>query len=111
MTTQRRIHPAVLDAASDLRKGKMNRREFLRFATLLGATATTAYALAGCAAPSDATSPASGWAGSAFSSGGAGEAAVRVEREGRTSALARARFRSPPAARWEPRPPAQARRC
>lgn len=51
MTTQRRIHPAVLDAASDLRKGKMNRREFLRFATLLGASATTAYALAGCAAP------------------------------------------------------------
>ncbi|MFZ4662576.1 MAG: hypothetical protein ACOYNY_36545, partial [Caldilineaceae bacterium] len=54
MTTQRRIHPAVLDAASDLRKGKMNRREFLRFATLLGATATTAYALAGCAAPAAA---------------------------------------------------------
>lgn len=54
MTTQRRIHPAVLDAASDLRKGKMNRREFLRFATLLGASATTAYALAGCAAPAAA---------------------------------------------------------
>ncbi|MEZ4727917.1 MAG: hypothetical protein R3E79_12380 [Caldilineaceae bacterium] len=48
MTTQRRIHPAVLDAASDLRKGRMNRREFLRFATLLGASIPAAYALAGC---------------------------------------------------------------
>lgn len=54
MTTQRRIHPAVLDAASDLRKGKMNRREFLRFATLLGASIPAAYALAGCAAPAGA---------------------------------------------------------
>lgn len=58
MTTQRRIHPAVLDATSDLRNGKMNRREFLRFATLLGASVTTAYALAGCAAP--AAAPATG---------------------------------------------------
>lgn len=49
MTTQRRIHPAILDAASDLKKGKMNRRSFLRFATLLGASVPVAYALAGCA--------------------------------------------------------------
>ncbi len=49
MTTPRRIHPAVLDAASDLRKGKIDRRGFLRFATLLGASVPVAYALAGCA--------------------------------------------------------------
>lgn len=49
MKTQRRIHPAVLDAASDMRKGKMSRRGFLRFATLLGASVPVAYALAGCA--------------------------------------------------------------
>jgi peptide/nickel transport system substrate-binding protein len=55
MTTQRRIHPAVLDAASDLRKGKLNRREFLRFATLLGASVPVAYALAGCATPAPTT--------------------------------------------------------
>ena len=36
MTQSQRIHPAVLDAASALRQGKVNRREFLRFATLLG---------------------------------------------------------------------------
>ena len=34
MSKPRRIHPAVLDAANDHRKGKMNRRDFLRFATL-----------------------------------------------------------------------------
>jgi peptide/nickel transport system substrate-binding protein len=48
MTTTRKIHPAALDAASDLRKGKINRRDFLRFATLLGVAAPTAYALAAC---------------------------------------------------------------
>jgi len=50
MSKQRRIHPAALDAASDLRKGKMDRRSFLRFATLLGVSVPTAYALAGCTA-------------------------------------------------------------
>ncbi len=62
MTTQRRIHPAVLDAASDLSKGKMNRREFLRFATLLGASVTTAYTLAACATPTGAPAATGGTA-------------------------------------------------
>ncbi len=57
MTTPRRIHPAVLDAASDLRNGKMDRRSFLRFATLLGASVPVAYALAACA---PAAAPATG---------------------------------------------------
>ncbi|MDM8526617.1 ABC transporter substrate-binding protein [Anaerolineales bacterium HSG24] len=52
-------HPAVLDMQSDLRKGKISRREFLRFATLLGVSATTAGFMAGCgnqpAAPSTPT--------------------------------------------------------
>ncbi len=51
MSKPQRIHPAVLDAASSLGKGKINRREFLRFATLLGTSATVAYALAACAPP------------------------------------------------------------
>ncbi len=51
MSKSQRIHPAVLDAASSLGKGKINRREFLRFATLLGTSATVAYAMAGCAPP------------------------------------------------------------
>ncbi len=49
MNKSERIHPAVMDAQSSLRRGRISRREFLRFATLLGASATTAYALAACA--------------------------------------------------------------
>ena len=62
MSMKRRIHPAALDAASDLRKGKVNRREFLRFATLLGVSVPAAYALAGCA-PEQASAPMAGQAG------------------------------------------------
>jgi peptide/nickel transport system substrate-binding protein len=43
-----KIHPAVLDMQSDMRRGTITRREFLRIATLLGTSAATAYALAGC---------------------------------------------------------------
>ncbi len=56
MLKSQRLHPAVLDAATDLQKGKVNRREFLRLATLLGTSATVAYALAGCAPPPGAPS-------------------------------------------------------
>ncbi|MEZ4557210.1 MAG: ABC transporter substrate-binding protein [Caldilineaceae bacterium] len=71
MTQPRRIHPAVLDAANDHRKGKINRRDFLRFATLLGASVPVAYALAGCS-PSAPAAPATGGeaAGEAASMGG-----------------------------------------
>lgn len=70
MSNTRRIHPAVLDAASGLRDGKLNRREFLRFATLLGVSVTTASALAGCATPAaPAESGASGEAAPAESTG------------------------------------------
>ena len=58
MSKSRRIHPAVLDAANDHRKGKMDRREFLRFATLLGASVPVAYALAGCGPAAPAAAPA-----------------------------------------------------
>ncbi|MCP5151137.1 MAG: ABC transporter substrate-binding protein [Ectothiorhodospiraceae bacterium] len=40
-------HPYVPELAEELRKGNVTRREFLRTATLLGVSATTAYALAG----------------------------------------------------------------
>lgn len=75
MTNQRRIHPAVLDAASDLRKGKMDRRGFLRFATLLGASVPVAYALAACAP--EAAAPATG--GESTESGTAAEPAAASE--------------------------------
>jgi peptide/nickel transport system substrate-binding protein len=58
MTKSPRIHPAVLDATSALRKGRINRREFLRFATLLGASVPTAYALAACAPAAAPAAPA-----------------------------------------------------
>lgn len=49
MTNKRKpIHPAVMDLQTDLLKGKLNRRDFLRFATLLGTSVTVANVLAGC---------------------------------------------------------------
>ncbi len=43
-----KLHPAVLDLQSDFRRNKITRREFLRFATLLGTSVATASVLAGC---------------------------------------------------------------
>jgi peptide/nickel transport system substrate-binding protein len=43
-----RIHPAIFDWQSELRQGKMSRREFLHLATLVGASVAAAQALAGC---------------------------------------------------------------
>jgi peptide/nickel transport system substrate-binding protein len=51
-----RIHPLALSAAEHFQRGRVSRRDFLRYVTLLGVSASTAYALAGCAAP--AASPA-----------------------------------------------------
>ena len=45
--SHKRIHPAVPEFADQLAKGKIDRREFLRTATLLGVSATAAYAMAG----------------------------------------------------------------
>ncbi len=42
------LHPAILDYQTMLQKGRMSRREFLRLATLLGASIPMAYSLAGC---------------------------------------------------------------
>lgn len=46
-----KIHPAVNDLKSDMEKGKMGRREFLRMSTLLGVSAYTATQMAGLAWP------------------------------------------------------------
>ena len=43
----RKVHPYVPELAEQLRKGEIDRREFLRTATLLGVSATAAYAMAG----------------------------------------------------------------
>lgn len=70
MSKPTRIHPAVLDAASDMRKGKVNRREFLWLATMLGTSATMAYAMAGCAPPAGAPTGDSAAAPAAAPAGG-----------------------------------------
>lgn len=46
-----RVHPAIPDAYDKLESGRISRREFMRFATLLGMTAATASIAAACAAP------------------------------------------------------------
>ena len=43
----RTIHPAVPELQEQLRTGAIDRREFLRTVTLLGVTASAAYAMAG----------------------------------------------------------------
>lgn len=84
MSKQTRIHPAIWDAQSSLAKGRMSRREFLRFATLLGASATTAYALAACAPGGAATTAPS----AAAPADAAAAAAAGVKRGGSwTSAM------------------------
>lgn len=70
MQKAQRVHPAVLDAASDMRKGKVSRREFLWLATMLGTSATMAYAMAGCAAPAGAPTGDSAAAPAAAPAGG-----------------------------------------
>jgi peptide/nickel transport system substrate-binding protein len=51
-------HPKVGEAFSMLRDGRMDRREFIRAATLLGTSAAAAYAMAGLPSPSFAASSA-----------------------------------------------------
>ena len=86
MTKSTRIHPAVLDAASDMRKGKVNRREFLWLATMLGTSATMAYAMAGCAPPAgaptgdSAAAPAAAPAAGAIKRGGTWTSAMELQK-------------------------------
>ena len=44
-----RIHPAIPAAYEKLEQGRITRREFMRFATLLGMSAATATIAAACA--------------------------------------------------------------
>jgi peptide/nickel transport system substrate-binding protein len=46
-----KVHPAIPEAYDQLSKGRITRREFLRFSTLLGLSASTAYFAAACGAP------------------------------------------------------------
>ncbi len=46
-----KLHPVIAAAGREMADGKMERREFLRVATLLGVSATAAYGQAGLPAP------------------------------------------------------------
>ena len=54
------LHPAATTLASDVRQGKLSRREFLSRATALGVTAPAAYALLGLEAPARAQEASTG---------------------------------------------------
>ena len=54
MNNDTKLHPKVVEAQEMMTDGRMDRREFLRVATLLGVTAGTAYAMAGLPQPADA---------------------------------------------------------
>ena len=51
MSNSARIHPLVLQAQEKLAAGRIDRREFLRYATLLGTSLTAATVLAACGQP------------------------------------------------------------
>tara|TARA_R110000868_G_scaffold29054_19_gene108141 strand:- start:5684 stop:7345 length:1662 start_codon:yes stop_codon:yes gene_type:complete len=48
------LHPKVMEAQQMMEDGRMDRREFLRVATLLGVSAGTAYTMAGLIEPAEA---------------------------------------------------------
>jgi peptide/nickel transport system substrate-binding protein len=51
MSTSEKIHPSIAELQDDLNKGKMSRREFMRYAVLLGVSVTSAAQLAGMVFP------------------------------------------------------------
>ncbi|MCB0164213.1 MAG: ABC transporter substrate-binding protein [Anaerolineae bacterium] len=84
---KRKVHPAIPDLAQDLRHGRLTRREFLRYATLLGLSAGAATVAAQCsniAAPpvsslADAQTSASGKQTAAIQRGGTYRIAMPLE--------------------------------
>ena len=51
MKEKETLHPAIHDLKADLDKGKLTRREFLRYSTLLGMSAFAATQMAGLGLP------------------------------------------------------------
>ncbi|MDX8399695.1 MAG: hypothetical protein R8K20_05550, partial [Gallionellaceae bacterium] len=52
-----KIHPSIPGAYDQLKQGRISRREFLRFSTLLGMSAVAAQFLAACGAPVEEAAP------------------------------------------------------
>lgn len=78
-----KVHPAIPDAYQKLKQGRISRREFMRFATLLGLSAGAATIAAQCGAPAQPAAPAA--------EGGAEEAPAEeaVAEEAATGAIKR----------------------
>ncbi len=74
----KRIHPYVPELCEQLRKGDCDRREFLRTATLLGVSASAAYAMAGSILGEAPVTPAA--AQETPKMGGTLRSAMRVQR-------------------------------
>jgi len=70
MSNSERVHPLIFKAQDQLAQGRISRREFLRYATLLGSSAAAATVLAAC-----------GGAAPAPSTGGEGDAAAAAGSE------------------------------
>ncbi len=51
MRQEGKLHPLVKELKLDLETGKLSRREFLRYSTLVGLSATAAFGMAGLASP------------------------------------------------------------
>ena len=51
MNDKQKLHPAIYDLKADLDRGKLTRRDFLRYSTLLGMSALAAGQMAGLAFP------------------------------------------------------------
>ena len=51
MKREEKIHPAIFDLKEEMEEGRLTRRGFLRFATLLGMSAAAASTLAGIPFP------------------------------------------------------------
>ena len=60
-----KVHPAIPDAYQKLKQGRISRREFMRFATLLGLSAGAATIAAQCGAPAQPAAPAAESGGAA----------------------------------------------
>lgn len=58
-----RLHPAIFDARESVRSGGLSRREFLRFAVLLGAPVALAKSLVGCGPAGEETAQTAATAG------------------------------------------------
>lgn len=69
-----RIHPLAVKAVKQLQQGRVSRRDFLRYVTLLGTSVGTAYALAACgpAGAPEAAAPAAGDVSTVAGAGGGG---------------------------------------